>query len=201
MSRSLRSKYRTPVRYHGGVGNGSGVGLGSGTAGAGAGSEVVDRMVEQWSRERPDLDLDAMETLALFSRFGAGAARRIDATFAAHGINVGEFDVLASLRRSGEPFRLSPGELATQLVLSASAMTNRLDRLEARDLVRRSPDPDDRRALLVSLTSAGRELVDAAVVDHVRTEEGLLAALGQRDRRTLTRLLRTLVDSLDAPTA
>lgn len=161
---------------------------------------AVEQMVEQWALERPDLPadgLDAMETLALFSRFAGIATRRIDATFSGHGLNVGEFDVLASLRRSGEPFQLSPSALVRQLVLSSSAMTNRLDRLEERGLVRRSPDPDDRRALVVSLTEHGRRLVDSAVSDHVLAEDALLRGLTDAERRRLTAMLRKLLAALE----
>jgi DNA-binding MarR family transcriptional regulator len=159
--------------------------------------DPVDRAIEQWRRERPDLE--GLEAMALFARLGhlaALAGPAIDECLGRFGIKTGEFDVLASLRRSGEPFELTPTALGRQLLLSSGAMTNRLDRLEAAGLVARRPDPSDRRGVIVGLTAAGRELVDAAVEAHVANEVRLLAGLAERDRATLDRILRDLLDSL-----
>lgn len=160
--------------------------------------DPVDRLVEQWRRERPDLDLDAMATVARLGRLSALAGPLVEACLAGHGLSVGEFDVLAALRRSGAPFRLTPTVLARTLMLSAAAMTNRLDRLESAGLVTRALDPGNRRSILVTLTPAGRERVDAAVTDHVANEERLLASLDAAQRRTLDELLRTLLAGIEA---
>lgn len=161
--------------------------------------DAVDRLIAQWRRERPDLALDAMATIGRLGRLAAVAGPRVEAGLARHGLALGEFDVLAALRRAGEPFTLTPGVLARTLMLSPAAMTNRLDRLEGAGLVARRLDPGNRRSILVTLTDAGRERVDAAVTDHVATEEALLGALSAADRRRLDDLLRRLLASLEEP--
>jgi DNA-binding MarR family transcriptional regulator len=159
--------------------------------------DAVDRLIAQWRRERPDLALDAMATIGRLGRLAAVAGPRVDATLARHGLTVGEFDVLAALRRTGEPFTLTPTVLARTLMLSPAAMTNRLDRLEGAGLVARRLDPGNRRSILVTLTDEGRARVDTAVADHVATEEELLAGLPAADRRALDDLLRRLLASLE----
>jgi len=161
-----------------------------------AAPDPVDRLVGQWAAERPDLT-DGLAAMAAFGRLGrlhALAGRAIEAVFEAHGLATGEFDVLAALRREGDPFVLTPSALARTLMLSPAGMTNRVDRLVARGLVDRHADPDDRRSLLVALTPAGREVVDAAVTDHVANEVRLLEVLSAGDRAALDRILRTLLD-------
>jgi DNA-binding MarR family transcriptional regulator len=160
--------------------------------------DAVDRLVEQWRHERPDLDLDAMATIDRLGRLSALAGPLVEAGLAVHGLSVGDFDVLAALRRSGAPFRLTPTVLARILMLSGAAMTNRLDRLESAGLVTRALDPGNRRSILVTLTPAGRERVDAAVTDHVAEDERLLASLTAPQRRTLDALLRTLLAAVEA---
>ncbi|WP_219416648.1 MarR family winged helix-turn-helix transcriptional regulator [Pseudonocardia nigra] len=160
--------------------------------------DPVDRLIEQWRRERPDLDLAAMATIGRLGRLSALAGPMVEAGLAPHGLNVGEFDVLAALRRSGEPFTLTPTVLARTLMLSPAAMTNRLDRLEAAGLVTRDLDPGNRRSMRVRLTASGRERVDAAVTDHVANEEQLLSTLSHDDRRTLDDLLRRLLAGIEA---
>jgi DNA-binding MarR family transcriptional regulator len=157
----------------------------------------VDEILEQWRRERPDLRVEAMGTLGRLGRLATLATRAIEGVLAEHGLAIGEFDVLAGLRRQGEPFAATPGRLAQSLMLSPAAMTNRLDRLEAAGLVERRRQPGDRRQSPVALTAPGRERVDAAVTDHVAHEERLLAGLSARDRRTLDQLLRTLLATVD----
>ena len=156
----------------------------------------VDRIFEQWAVERPDLDRSAMAVLARILR----AARIVDLemgrVFSDDRLHRGEFDVLATLRRAGEPFRLNPSDLSATLLLSTGAMTNRLDGLESAGLVRRLPDPDDRRGVLVELTAEGRALIDRVLTAHVRNEERILESLTDADRRQLTRLLRKLLVSL-----
>lgn len=162
-------------------------------------ADPVDRLVAQWATERPDLAAD-LEAMAVFGRLGrltALAGRAIDAVFEIRGLQTGEFDVLAALRREGEPFALTPGALSRTLMLSPAGMTNRVDRLVARGLVERHADPDDRRSLLVALTRDGREVVDAAVTEHVANEVRLLAGLTAAERRTLDRLVRTLLTQFE----
>ncbi len=158
--------------------------------------DPVDRLLGQWRRERPDLDTSPMAVVGRVSRI----ARRVDLaqreTFARYDLDPPAFDVLATLRRSGEPFALTAGDLMRSAMVTSGAITQRLDRLEARGLVRRGAHPDDGRVVLVTLTPAGRELVDRVLPDHLATEERLLAALTPEQRATLAGLLRTLDGSL-----
>jgi DNA-binding MarR family transcriptional regulator len=158
----------------------------------------VDRMVAAWKAVRPDLELEPMGTFGRFGRIQQRAGRAIEAVFEEHGLTTGEFDVLAALRRSGEPHALSPGALSRTLMLSPAGMTNRVDRLEEMGLVRRQPDPDSRRSLRVTLTPEGRRVVDAAVTDHVANEARLLQGLTATQRRALDNALRALLASLEA---
>jgi DNA-binding MarR family transcriptional regulator len=161
----------------------------------------VDRLIEQWAHERPDLDLGPMATFGRLGRLQSLASRSIADVFARHGLQIGEFDVLAALRRSGEPFVMKPTDLANLLMLSPAGMTNRVDRLEAAGWIERRNDPDDRRSSLVRLTDDGRELVDRAVTDHVENEARLLDPLSPSERVALDRALRTLLRQFDTARA
>ncbi|WP_086514155.1 MarR family winged helix-turn-helix transcriptional regulator [Clavibacter michiganensis] len=156
----------------------------------------VDRILEQWRAERPDLDPSPMAVVGRLSRAAAAMERELETTFAAHGIDASTFDVLATLRRHGAPFRLAPAALAQESMITTSAVAQRLNRLEALGLVTRLPRPEDGRGKLVELTAAGRELVDRVLPDHISTEEALLAPLDAAERRTLAELLARL-DPMD----
>ncbi|WP_167475877.1 MarR family winged helix-turn-helix transcriptional regulator [Nocardia arthritidis] len=160
--------------------------------------DVVDAILAQWARERPDLELEAMGIAGRLGRLQAIALREIEAVFTAHGLQRGEFDVLAALRRAGTPYELNPSVLAGTLMLSRAGMTGRLDRLESAGLVRRITDTADRRAVRVALTEAGRELIDRAVTAHAANETRLLAVLSAEDRRELDRIVRLLLTSLES---
>jgi DNA-binding MarR family transcriptional regulator len=165
-----------------------------------ADQDPIDRIVEQWRTERPDLDAAALDAMATFGRLGrmaAVAAPLVERTFTRFGLSTGDFDVLAALRRSGSPFTLTPTVLARTLMLSPAAMTNRLDRLEAAGHVERRLDPENRRSMLVTLTAAGRRTVDDVVVEHVDNERELLSVLSAADRRRLDDLLRRLLGGLE----
>ncbi|WP_149202347.1 MarR family winged helix-turn-helix transcriptional regulator [Actinotalea subterranea] len=161
-------------------------------------TDEVDRIVEAWGRERPDLDIAPLAVLSRVSRL----ARHLDlarrAAFDRHDLELWEFDVLSALRRTGEPYQLSPGALVTQTLVTSGTMTNRIDRLEARGLVGRLPLPADRRGVLVRLTPDGRRRVDAALEDLLHIERRLLSDLTDEDQRTLADLLRTVVAPFDA---
>jgi DNA-binding MarR family transcriptional regulator len=159
----------------------------------------VDELIEQWGRERPDLELEPMALIGRLGRVSTLVTRAVEAGFAEHGISVGEFDVLAALRRSGEPFRLRPTDLSRWLMLSPAGMTNRLDRLESAGWVQRVADPADRRSTAVQLTEPGRQLIDRAVTDHLANEARIVAALDDADRKALDRSLRTLLRHLASP--
>jgi len=160
--------------------------------------DEVDRIVEAWRRERPDLDVAPLSVLSRVTRL----ARHLDLArrnaFARHQLEVWEFDVLSALRRAGEPYQLSPGTLVAQTLVTSGTMTNRIDRLAARGLVERRPAPGDRRGVLVHLTGEGRARVDAAMEDLLRVEHELLAGLADDDRRRLADLLRVLVAPFEA---
>jgi DNA-binding MarR family transcriptional regulator len=160
--------------------------------------DEVDRLVEAWGRERPDLDLGPMEVLSRVSRLGhhLDAARR--AAFTDHGIEPWEFDVLAALRRAGAPYELSPGRLLRETLVTSGTMTNRVDRLVARSFVERLPDPRDRRGVLVRLTAEGRATVDGALAALLEHERPLLATLTADERRELASLLRRLAVSIES---
>ncbi|UYM06573.1 MarR family winged helix-turn-helix transcriptional regulator [Solicola gregarius] len=161
-------------------------------------SDEVDRLIEAWQRERPDLDVSPMGVLSRVSRL----ARHLDlarrAAFADSELESWEFDVLSALRRSGEPYQLSPGRLLRETLVTSGTMTNRIDRLAHRALVERLPDPSDRRGVQVRLTPEGRKRVDAALEELLRRERDLLSALPAKDSTQLAALLRTLVTPFDA---
>jgi DNA-binding MarR family transcriptional regulator len=160
---------------------------------AGVMQDEVDRLVDAWGRERADLDLRPMEVLSRVSRLSHHLDRARRQAFAEHQIESWEFDVLAALRRAGSPYQLSPGRLLKETLVTSGTMTNRVDRLAARGLVERLPDPRDRRGVLVRLTDTGRATVDGALAGLLDREKDLLAGLGATDQRRLAALLRQLV--------
>lgn len=161
--------------------------------------DPVDALLDQWRRERPDLDLVPMGVFGRLGRLSVLSTRAIEAGLAAHGLSIADFDVLAALRRSGEPFEMMPSAVARQVMLSPAGMTGRLDRLEAAGLVERRMDPDDRRSFLVRLSPEGLARIDAAVADHVANEAALLDGLTAAQVATFDDLLRRLLASFDPP--
>ena len=159
--------------------------------------DEVDVLVAQWRRERPDLDPSPLEVFSRVSRLAVLADRERREAFAAHGLELWEFDVLSALRRSGEPYALSPGALLRATLVTSATMTHRVDRLVAAGLVTRGPDPDDRRGVQVALTAEGRSQVDAALESLVAAEERLLDGVSRADRRELAALLSRLLAPLE----
>ncbi|CQR64028.1 MarR family winged helix-turn-helix transcriptional regulator [Streptomyces leeuwenhoekii] len=156
--------------------------------------DPVDAIVGQWAAVRPDLDTSAMEVFGRIHRLSRAMGDRMERAYARFGISRGEFDVLATLRRSGEPYTLSPRQLSETLMLTTGGMTGRLDKLERAGLLRRSPDPHDRRGLQVTLTDRGLELIDEAVGAGVAVQtEALSAALDEEKAGHLAALLRELL--------
>ncbi|OQD55345.1 MarR family transcriptional regulator [Streptomyces phaeoluteigriseus] len=156
--------------------------------------DPVDAIVEQWAAERPDLDTTAMEVFGRVSRLARAMGDRMEKAYAGLGISRGEFDVLATLRRSGEPYALSPRQLSATLMLTTGGMTGRLDKLERAGLLRRSPDPHDRRGLQVTLTDQGMAVVEEAVGAGLAVQtEALTAALDAERAGQLAGLLRELL--------
>jgi DNA-binding MarR family transcriptional regulator len=160
--------------------------------------DEVDDLVAAWHSERPDLDVEPLQVLSRVSRLARHLDRARRVAFTGHGLETWEFDVLSALRRQGAPYQLSPGALLRATLVTSGTMTNRVDRLAEAGLVRREPDPQDRRGVLVTLTPAGVDRVDAALADLLRSEHALLSGLPEADRRTLADLLRILLAPLDA---
>ncbi|MEV4614573.1 MarR family transcriptional regulator [Kitasatospora sp. NPDC049258] len=158
-------------------------------------SDPVDAIAAQWRRERPDLapQTEAMAAFGRIYRIAKAMGERAEQAYAPYGIGRGEFDVLATLRRAGDPYTLSPRELTATLMLTTGGMTGRLDKLERADLIARSPDPHDRRGLRVTLTTAGLDVVDRAAAAGMTVQQGVMAALGTEDAAELNRLLRALL--------
>jgi DNA-binding MarR family transcriptional regulator len=162
-----------------------------------AADDHIEETITAWRRERPGLDLSGMAVVARFLRVAHRFEEAQDEFFSALGLKPGWLDVLAALRRAGDPYRLTPTRLSEEALISTAGMTNRLDRLEQAGLVARLPDPDDRRGILVELTAEGRELVDAAVDAHRGLSKRLLGSLEGGERDELDRLLRKLLQPLD----
>ena len=154
--------------------------------------DSVDDILDQWRRERPDLDPAPIGVIGRISRLAREIEQRLEVVYREHGLEPGWHDVLATLRRSGPPFRLRPTDLTTALMLTSSGTTKRLDRLERAGLVERTADPNDRRAVAISLTAEGRDLIDRVTEAHLANERDVLRALPAADQRRLADLLRAL---------
>lgn len=155
--------------------------------------DSVDRVLEQWAAERPKLDASPMGVVGRVQRACRLLDRGVSDRLSAHGLQLWEFDILATLLRSGPPYRLSAGALVGASMVTSGAITNRIDRLVARGLVSRETDPDNRRSVRITLTDAGRELVDTALTDHVANESELLSGLTATEQAQLAGLLRKLL--------
>ena len=155
--------------------------------------DEVDRLVEAWQRERPDLDVTPMQVLSRVSRLARHLDRERASAFAAHDLEAWEFDVLAALRRAGTPYQLTPGQLLRETLVTSGTMTNRVDRLVGRKLVARQDHPGDRRGVLVTLTAAGLRTVDGALADLLAAEQVIMAQLPADRHAELTRSLRQLL--------
>jgi DNA-binding MarR family transcriptional regulator len=161
--------------------------------------DEVDQIVDAWRRERADLDVEPLQVLSRVSRLARLLDQARGRAFTDHGLDGWEFDVLSALRRVGPPYELSPGALVQQTLVTSGTMTNRVDRLESRGLVERHPAPTDRRGVLVRLTPAGRDAVDAAMTELLEHERQFLAHLPSRNRAALAASLRTLLAAVEHP--
>lgn len=158
----------------------------------------MDAIVAEWHRERPDLDAGPKEVTGRIVRLASLFQHAYAETFEPLGLNEGDYGILAPLRRAGEPYELTPTELAKHRMMTSGGMTAALDRLERKGLLERVPNPADRRGSLVRLTDAGREVVDEAMTRHVGTEQRLVSALDDDERSALSALLRKLLSAVDA---
>lgn len=159
--------------------------------------DAVDLLIAQWRRERPDLEVDPMETIGRVRRCSALLQRRLDDTFSKFDMTSWEFDVLATLRRSGAPFCMTPTKLFSNLMITSGTMTHRLQRLEASGLVERTQNAEDARSMLVHLTDAGIELIDRAVEAHVENERQILSGLRAPELNRLNEGLKSLLAVLE----
>lgn len=158
-----------------------------------AGSDAIDRIREQWRQEMPELDTSPLETVGRILRAQFLAEAPIRRTLRAHGLDLGGFDVLATLRRSGPPYTLTPTRLYRELALTSGAMTHRMDALEKAGLIERTSDPNDRRGTLAVLTRRGREVVEEAIKEHLQLEARIAAHLSKPERAQLAQLLKKML--------
>jgi DNA-binding MarR family transcriptional regulator len=159
--------------------------------------DAVDVITEQWATQRPDLDVSAMGIVGRVSRAAKVLDQRLARNFSRYKLQAWEFDVLATLRRAGPPYRLTAGALVSATMVTSGAITNRIDRLVSRGLVHRETDPDNRRSVLISLSSSGLTLVDEVVEAHVEFENKLLEGLNGMQRAQLVESLRALLLAIE----
>ncbi len=160
-------------------------------------TDRISLLCEQWARERPDLDSSGFALVGRLLLLGKLLERRVSRVLAPLDLQLWAFDVLATLRRQGPPYQLTPTELSRATLLTPGAMTNRIDRLEASGLVRREAEPSDRRGVRVLLTEAGVELVDRAIEARFDEADSAVAGIGPRDRTSLKRILQQLLAELE----
>ncbi len=159
--------------------------------------DYVSSVLTQWALERPDLDTSPMGIIGRISRLSLVVEKELEPVFVQFGLNSWSFDMLATLRRAGTPYKLSPTDLFRSMMVTSGTMTNRIDRLEEKALVRRVPDPEDRRGIMVELTEQGHELIDGALISHVTNEARLLHTLSREEQHALTILLSKWLSSLE----
>ena len=159
--------------------------------------DAVDRILAQWQRERPDLDCSPMGPIGRLKRCAMLLEPQVEVAFTRHELVRWEFDMLATLRRAGAPFILSPTQLFSTLMITSGTMTHRLKALEKRGFICRLPNPEDARSMLVALTPEGRELIDKAVESHVENERQLLSGLSAAQRQQLDEALTIFMRLLE----
>jgi DNA-binding MarR family transcriptional regulator len=157
----------------------------------------LDRVLQQWHAERPDVDASPMGVVGRIQRASRVLERRLVENFARHGLELWEFDVLATLRRSGPPYQLTAGELSASSMVTSGAITNRVDRLVAKGLLSRETDPANRRSVVITLTTDGWNLIERVLEDHVEHERRLLGSLTVKQQQQIAGLLRTLLNALE----
>lgn len=157
----------------------------------------MDKITAQWAAQRPDLDTEPMALIGRIIRLSAQLTEEMGRTFARHGLNGPSFDMLATLLRSGPPHALSPNQLLETMMVTSGTMTNRIDQLEKDDLVARVRNPNDKRSVLVQLTTKGQRIIDTAVTDHVKTQKMLVGGIPEAERTALNGLLQTYLTALE----
>lgn len=157
----------------------------------------IDQIIAQWNRERPELDVAPMALIGRFMRIAHHLSNEMDKTFKAHGLNHASFDLLATLRRSGDPYRLSPNDLLATMMITSGTLTNRIDQLEKMKLVKRVHNPQDRRSVFITLTDNGFSVIDAAVTEHVQTQARLVAGLSEQNTAELNQSLAEFLSRIE----
>lgn len=161
-------------------------------------ADVVDHILAQWAHERPDVDASPVGVFGRLRRTSSLALRELDLFLRQYDLGPGNFDVLANLRRGGEPYRKTPSELAASTLLTTGAITGRLDVLERQGLIKRVPKPGDRRVIFAELTATGHDLIDEVFGAHLQREHRILASLTSKQREQLALGLSALERALSA---
>jgi DNA-binding MarR family transcriptional regulator len=161
------------------------------------GMDKIESIIKQWNKERPDLDVSSMELIGRIKKVNGHLVKEMDKTFTAHDLNHASFDVLATLRRSGKPYALSPNELLATMMITSGTMTNRIDRLVKAGLVDRIANPNDGRGFIISLTESGFNLIDKTVTSHVATQSMLTSGLLTEEQQQLNVLLSKFLSSFE----
>ncbi|WP_100158233.1 MarR family winged helix-turn-helix transcriptional regulator [Proteus columbae] len=157
----------------------------------------IDNITKQWQRERPDLDISPMGLIGRLGNITLHLSREMEKVFSQFGLNTSSFDVLATLRRAGDPYTLSPGEMLSTLMVTSGTMTNRIDQLEKAGWVIRKVNPEDGRGFLVSLTPEGLKLINKVIEAHVENQKRLISGLSQQEQQALNQLLKVFLNTLE----
>lgn len=157
----------------------------------------VDKVLTQWRQERPDLDVGPMGIIGRFKRLHDRVSDELARVYTSHGLNAASFDVLATLRRSGHPYQLSPSALIDWTMVTSGTMTNRLDRLEAQALIERRPNPEDGRGSVVALSAKGFDLIDHVIAEHVENQHRILSGLTSASQEQLDGFLKLWLSNLE----
>ncbi|MBN3492910.1 MarR family winged helix-turn-helix transcriptional regulator [Vibrio neptunius] len=152
--------------------------------------DAIDRVVEQWAKEKPELDTEPMAIMGRLLRIAKHMETEVTQLHKRYDLKLGEFDVLATLRRSGSPFRLTPSELIDSMMLTSGAMTNRLDKLESKSLIAREHSKEDRRSVTVQLTDEGFTLIDKIIEEHAQVQQKLVKGMNSNQKRQINQILK-----------
>ncbi|KZX70737.1 transcriptional regulator [Vibrio sp. HI00D65] len=159
--------------------------------------DAIDRVVEQWAKEKPELETEPMAMMGRIMRIAKYMETQVADLHKTYDMKLGEFDVLATLRRSGKPYRLTPSELIGSMMLTSGAMTNRLDKLEAKGLISREHSKEDRRSVSVKLTKDGLVLIDEMMTEHVEMQKKLVKSLSASQKKNINQLLKTWLSAYE----
>lgn len=159
--------------------------------------DAIDRVVDQWLKEKPDLDTQPMAIMGRLMRIAKHMETRVAELHKRYDLKMGEFDVLATLRRAGAPYCLTPSALIESMMLTSGAMTNRLDKLEKKGLISREHSREDRRSVTVALTSVGLQLIDNLIVEHVEVQRDFIRGLGDEEKVQVNKALKVLLPQFE----